>query len=81
MMEKTQTFFPAKSTYIENFIINSTVFTDPLKLIQILLGTNGARLYLRYFVALNVGFRNKVNVFKQKKVRLENKCENPNTIH
>ena len=42
------------------FDYNSRVFTDPLKLIQVPPGKNGARLYLKYFVVLNVGFRNKV---------------------
>lgn len=77
---KSTDILPSKKHIHRKFDYNSRVFTDPLKLIQVPLGKNGARVYLKYFVVLNVGFRNKVNVFKQKKVRLENKCENPNTI-
>lgn len=56
-------------------------FTGPPKLIQISVGKKGAKLYLRYFGALNFGFGNKVKGFKEKEVSLENESENPNTIN
>ena len=71
-MMKDTDILPSKKHIHTKFDYNFRVFTASLKLIQIPLGKKGARLYLRYFVALNLGFRNKVKVFKQKIVSLEN---------
>lgn len=69
---KNTDILPSKQHIHTKLDYNFRVFTASLKLIQIPLGKKGARLYLRYFVALNFGFRNKFKVFKQKKVSLEN---------
>lgn len=56
MMKIIDTFPSAKHVHTK-YDYNFWGFTDPLKLIQILLCKKEAKAYLKYFVALNFDFR------------------------